>query len=107
MSDKCDLCLLGLIVLSSLLTGTSGEDDTEMSISSGENVHLPCKNALPGCKSTTWNYSTCNSRSSAVELVAGGKVKDNTGRHARLSLGSDCSLNIKSVTEEDYGVYTC
>ncbi|XP_056120622.1 uncharacterized protein LOC130097707 [Rhinichthys klamathensis goyatoka] len=106
MSDKCDLCLLGLIVLSSLLTGTSGEDDTDIFISSGENVRLPCNNALSKCKSTTWNYNRF-SRSQAVELIAGGKVKDNTGRHARLSLGSDCSLIIKSVTEEDSGLYTC
>ncbi|XP_026118023.1 uncharacterized protein LOC113097008 [Carassius auratus] len=104
MADKCHLCLLGLIFLSSLLTGLSEVDDDHVFISSGEDVRLPCNNALPDCKSTTWNY---NSYSSAVELVAGGRKKTDRERHERLSLGSDCSLNIKSVTKEDYGLYTC
>ncbi|KAI2647218.1 Neural cell adhesion molecule 1 [Labeo rohita] len=41
MADKCHLCLLGLIILSSLLTGTSGVNVTHVFISSGENVRLP------------------------------------------------------------------
>ncbi|XP_052407195.1 contactin-3-like [Carassius gibelio] len=104
MADKCHLCLLGLIFLSSLLTGLSGVDDAHVFISSGEDVRLPCNNALPDCNSTTWNY---NSYSSGVELFAGGRKKKHTEKHERLSLGSDCSLNIKSVTKEDYGLYTC
>ncbi|KAI2646925.1 Contactin-3 [Labeo rohita] len=104
MADKCHLCLLGLIILSSLLTGTSGVDDTHVFISSGENVCLPCNNDLRDCTSTTWN---CNNNSAAVELFAGGKKKNNIERHERLSLGSDCSLNIKNITKEDYGLYTC
>ncbi|XDV11717.1 hypothetical protein PO909_000573, partial [Leuciscus waleckii] len=44
--------------------------------------------------------------SATVELIAGG-IKKNTERHERLSLESDCSLNIKNVTEEDYGFYKC
>ncbi|XP_067236940.1 carcinoembryonic antigen-related cell adhesion molecule 5-like [Chanodichthys erythropterus] len=104
MADQCDLCLLGLIILSSLLTGTSGVDDLHVFISSGENVHLSCNNALSDCKSTTWTYSR---HSGAVELINGGKKKKDTERHERLSLGSDCSLNIKNVTEEDYGLYIC
>ncbi|KAI2647417.1 Contactin-3 [Labeo rohita] len=104
MADKCHLCLLGLIILSSLLTGTSGVDDAHVFISSGENVRLPCNNHLHDCKSTTWNY---NSHSAAVELINSGEKKKNTERHERLSLGSDCSLNIKNITKEDYGLYTC
>ncbi|XDV11878.1 hypothetical protein PO909_000680 [Leuciscus waleckii] len=100
MADKCDLCLLGLIILSSLLTGISGVD---VFISSGENVRLSCNNALSDCTSkTTWNF-----RHSAVGLIAGGIKKKDTERHKRLSLESDCSLNIKNVTEEDYGSYIC
>ncbi|XP_052406279.1 uncharacterized protein LOC127952058 [Carassius gibelio] len=106
MADKCHLCLLGLIFLSSLLTGLSGVDDAHMFISSGEDVRLPCNNALTDCKSTSWIYNRF-SHSPAVELIIGGRKKTDTERHERLSLESDCSLNIKSATEEDCGVYFC
>ncbi|XP_043086565.1 LOW QUALITY PROTEIN: uncharacterized protein LOC122333124 [Puntigrus tetrazona] len=104
MSYKCDLCLLGLIFLSSLLTGISEVDD-HVFISSGENVSLSCNNALHDCTSTTWIYN--NRYSAAVELITLGIKKKDTERHERLSLGSDCSLNIKNITEEDYGLYIC
>ncbi|ROJ25808.1 hypothetical protein DPX16_1014 [Anabarilius grahami] len=107
MAGQCDLCLLGLIILSSLLTGSSGVDDPHVFISSGENVRLPCNNALSDCKSTTWTYYNRFRHSAAVELITLGIKKKDTERHERLSLGSDCSLNIKNVTEEDYGLYTC
>ncbi|XP_048014293.1 uncharacterized protein LOC125247131 [Megalobrama amblycephala] len=107
MADQCDLCLLGLIILSSLLTGSSGVNDDHVFISSGENVRLPCNNALSDCKSTTWNYYKSIRHLEAVELIELGIKKKNTERHERLSLGSDCSLNIKNITEEDYGSYTC
>ncbi|XP_048014644.1 uncharacterized protein LOC125247400 isoform X2 [Megalobrama amblycephala] len=106
MADKCDLCLLGLIILSSLLTGASGVDNDHVFISSGENVRLSCNNALSDCKSTTWIYMRF-SHSVYVELIDRGIKKKDTERHERLSLGSDCSLNIKNVTEEDYGLYSC
>ncbi|XP_042571339.1 uncharacterized protein LOC122135589 [Cyprinus carpio] len=106
MSDECRVCLLGLIFLSSLLTGISGVNDTHVFISSGENVHLPCNNALHHCTSTTWNHNRF-SRSAAVELIALGIKKKDTERHERLSLGSDCSLNIRNTSTEDYGLYIC
>ncbi|XP_039522064.1 uncharacterized protein LOC120475435 [Pimephales promelas] len=104
MSDQCDLCLLGLIILSSLLTGTSGADDDHVFISSGVNVRLSCNNALSDCKSTIWIYFNSFSHSGVVGLIELGVKKKDT---ERLSLESDCSLNIKNVTEEDYGSYTC
>ncbi|XP_067236929.1 uncharacterized protein [Chanodichthys erythropterus] len=106
MADQCDLCLLGLIFLSSLLTGTSGVDDAHVFISSGDNVHLPCNNDLSDCKSTTWIDSSFR-HSGTVSLIELGNKKKNIERNERLSLGSDCSLNIKNITEEDYGLYTC
>uniref|UniRef100_A0A8C2ANX6 Ig-like domain-containing protein n=1 Tax=Cyprinus carpio TaxID=7962 RepID=A0A8C2ANX6_CYPCA len=104
--SECHLCVLGLIALSSLLTGTSGVDDAHVFISSGENVRLPCNNALHDCRSTTWFYNRFRD-SAAVELIAGGIKKKDTQRHERLSLGSDCSLNINNISKEDYGLYTC
>jgi len=86
------------------VSGTSGVD--HVFISSGENVHLPCNNDLSDCKSTTWSYYN-SMRHSTVDLIDQGLKKKDTERHERLSLGSDCSLNIKNVTEEDYGFYTC
>ncbi|XP_073667809.1 uncharacterized protein [Paramisgurnus dabryanus] len=85
-------------------TGTAGE--THVFSSSGENVTLPCNNDLFDCTSTTWDYSKHRS-SVTVELVNGGIKKINVKRAERLSLGSDCSLNIYKTTKEDRGQYTC
>ncbi|XP_026100253.1 uncharacterized protein LOC113071101 isoform X2 [Carassius auratus] len=108
--SECHLCLLGLIALSSLLTGISGEDDVHVFIRSGEDVRLPCNNALhdalPGCKSTTWVYNGF-SHSGTVELIGLGIINNDIKRHERLSLGSDCSLNIRNISTEDFGSYTC
>ncbi|XP_039522063.1 uncharacterized protein LOC120475434 isoform X2 [Pimephales promelas] len=105
MSDQCDLCLLGLIILSSLLTGTSGVD--HVFISSGVDVRLSCNKTLSDCKSTSWIYYNRFRHSVADELINLGIKNEDTERHERLSLESDCSLNIKNVTEEDYGSYSC
>ncbi|XP_059415107.1 uncharacterized protein LOC132149714 [Carassius carassius] len=105
MSDNNHLCLLGLIFLSSFLTGVSGVDETHVFISSGEDVRLPCNNALHDCTSTIWIYNRFR-YSAAVELITLG-IKKDTERHERLSLGSDCSLNIRNISTEDYGSYIC
>ncbi|XP_016348774.1 uncharacterized protein LOC107693775 [Sinocyclocheilus anshuiensis] len=107
MSDECHLCLLGLIALSSLLTGSSGVDDAHVFISSGENVRLSCNDALPGCNSTTWIYNNRFRHSETVELITLGIKNKDTGTHERLRLGSGCSLNIRNISKEDYGSYIC
>uniref|UniRef100_A0A8C2BB12 Ig-like domain-containing protein n=1 Tax=Cyprinus carpio TaxID=7962 RepID=A0A8C2BB12_CYPCA len=90
----------------SCVSGLSGVDETHVFISSGENVCLSCNNALHDCKSTAWIYNRFRD-SATVELIALGIKKKDTESHERLSLGSDCSLNIKNITKEDYGSYTC
>ncbi|XP_052395709.1 uncharacterized protein LOC127943357 [Carassius gibelio] len=107
MSDNNHLCLLGLIFLSSLLTGISGVDETHVFISSGEDVRLPCNNALQDCTSNTWLYNNRFRDSAAVELIHLGRNNKDTESHERLSLESDCSLNIRNISTEDYGSYTC
>ncbi len=77
---------------------------THVFCSSGENVRLSCNNARSSCTSTTWIYNT---QSVAVELIGLGIKKNNIERYERLSLDSDCSLNIEKVTKEDRGYYFC
>ncbi len=79
-------------------------DETHVFISSGEDVRLSCNNALAVCTSTTWSYYR---HPETVELIAGGIKKNNREIHKRLSLGSDCSLNIKKVIKDDRGSYYC
>ncbi|KAG1933961.1 diverse immunoglobulin domain-containing protein 3.3 [Pimephales promelas] len=86
------------------VSGTSGDD--HVFISSGVDVSLSCNKHLSDCKSTSWTYSNSFGHS-WVELITGGIKNKDTERHERLSLESDCSLNIKNVTGEDYGVYRC
>ncbi|XP_058637041.1 uncharacterized protein LOC131543572 isoform X2 [Onychostoma macrolepis] len=86
------------------VSGMIGAEVTHVFCSSGENVRLSCNNALSGCTSTTWIYSR---HSVAVELITGGIKKKYIEGHERLSLGSDCSLNIKKVTKEDCRLYSC
>ncbi|XP_056604184.1 uncharacterized protein LOC130420708 [Triplophysa dalaica] len=105
MTEKSDICLLGLILLSSLFTGVSEAEVTHVFISSGESVSLSCNDALHQCSSTTWNYM--NYTRSSEEVFTGGINKNNTERSERLSLTSDCSLNIYKTTQHDGGRYTC
>ncbi|XP_016330322.1 uncharacterized protein LOC107679317, partial [Sinocyclocheilus anshuiensis] len=93
---------MGIIALSS-----SGVDDAHVFISSGENVRLSCNNALHDCKSTTWIYNNIFRHSETVELITLGIKKEDTERHERLSLGSDCSLNINNISKDYYGSYSC
>ncbi|XP_067305959.1 uncharacterized protein [Pseudorasbora parva] len=105
MADRCYMCLLRLIILCPFLTGSSEANITDVFSTSGENVRLPCNNALSNCTSTTWNYNRDSSQT--VELTAEGIKKNDIERRERLSVGSDCSLNIKNVTQQDYGLYIC
>ncbi|XP_056604958.1 uncharacterized protein LOC130421203 [Triplophysa dalaica] len=106
MTEKSDICLLGLILLSSLFTGVSGAEVTHVFISSGESVSLSCNDGLHQCSSTTWIYNNYT-RSYTVEVFTGGIKKNNTERSERLSLTSDCSLNIYKTTQHDGGLYIC
>uniref|UniRef100_A0A8C2HEC1 Ig-like domain-containing protein n=1 Tax=Cyprinus carpio TaxID=7962 RepID=A0A8C2HEC1_CYPCA len=90
----------------SCVSGSSGVNDAHVFISSGENVRLPCNNALHDCKSTTWLYNGFRD-TATVELIGLGIKRKDTESHERLSLGSDCSLNIRNISTEDYGLYSC
>ncbi|XP_042597153.1 uncharacterized protein LOC109104809 isoform X1 [Cyprinus carpio] len=91
----------------SCVSGSNGVNETHVFISSGENVRLSCNNYLHDCTSTTWIYNNRFRHSTAVELIRLGIKKKDTESHERLSLGSDCSLNIRNISKEDYGSYIC
>ncbi|XP_067267383.1 uncharacterized protein [Chanodichthys erythropterus] len=98
--------MLGLMILCSLLTDASGQTHLHVFSRDGdENVNLPCDNNLTVCTSTSWAYN--GGSSGTVTLFEKGMKKNDIKRRERLSLGSDCSLNIYKVTTEDHGVYTC
>ncbi|XP_056604216.1 uncharacterized protein LOC130420725, partial [Triplophysa dalaica] len=92
-------------MMSSAVSGVSEAEVTHVFISSGESVSLSCNDALHQCSSTTWIYN--NYTTSSEEVFTGGINKNNTERSERLSLTSDCSLNIYKTTQHDHGRYTC
>uniref|UniRef100_UPI0003835CB8 diverse immunoglobulin domain-containing protein 2.1 precursor n=1 Tax=Danio rerio TaxID=7955 RepID=UPI0003835CB8 len=92
--------MLGLIIFCSILKEASGQKIIHVFSSDAENATLPCYNASADCTSTTWAYYSKRG-SPGIELFSNGKI------HDRLSLGSDCSLNIYKTTTKDLGVYTC
>ncbi|XP_055034556.2 uncharacterized protein [Misgurnus anguillicaudatus] len=98
MAAKCHIYLLGLIILCSLLKGTSGV--VNVFCSDGVNVTLPCSDAYPDCTSTHWIYYK-DSKSTVALFTKGNKNNGNK------RLGSDCSLNIYKTTKEDHGLYIC
>nr|XP_055065874.1 uncharacterized protein LOC129447916 [Misgurnus anguillicaudatus] len=98
------MCIIITIIQIYCVSGVTGE--THVFSSSGKNVTLSCINALSDCTSTVWIYNKHIS-TVTVELINGGVKKKNIERADRLSLGSDCSLNIYKTTEEDHGLYIC
>nr|XP_055033985.1 uncharacterized protein LOC129422231 [Misgurnus anguillicaudatus] len=104
MVDKWHIYLLGLITISfsNYLTGASGLKVIDVFCSDGVNVTLPCIDVHPDCRSTHWFYRK-DSKTTLVKLFH----KEIKTMEERLSLGSDCSLNIYKTTKEDHGLYIC
>ncbi|XP_070844127.1 uncharacterized protein [Chaetodon trifascialis] len=86
------------VFLMLVLQFTAGRDSVIGRL--GDEVTLPCDsvtNDQTDCNRTTWTFKVSR-REAAVELV---DVSD------RLSVTEDCSLVMKTVTDEDVGRYTC
>ncbi|XP_056309038.1 uncharacterized protein LOC130220818 [Danio aesculapii] len=110
MADRSPLFLL--LIFWTLSTGVFGAEETHVFSRSGETVHLPCRNTVQYCSrsGTTWLNNSDRQRETptqTVELITLGVTNKDTGKHDRLNLGSDCSLNISRVTTEDAGLYIC
>ncbi|XP_069054405.1 uncharacterized protein [Lepisosteus oculatus] len=71
----------------------------------GESVTLPCRGVIrTDCSTTTWVFVSRSQRT-AVELVTLGMIRDQ--KPGRVSLGSDCSLHVHTLSTQDTGLYTC
>ncbi|CAB1339961.1 unnamed protein product [Coregonus sp. 'balchen'] len=99
---------LGLLVTVLYLLTVVSRENLSMVSRVGDDVSLPCTNVVyPNCTSTTWIYSKTVSEVSIEEVTLGKIEVAKTKRAERLSLGSDCSLNVSDVRDEDAGIYFC
>ncbi|KAJ7995332.1 hypothetical protein DPEC_G00243450 [Dallia pectoralis] len=68
-----------------------------------DDVILPCKSmADPNCSSTSWSFERLGP---PLHVVTGGKIM--AEKAERMRVMSDCSLEVKRITAEDAGFYTC
>ncbi|XP_070844207.1 uncharacterized protein [Chaetodon trifascialis] len=75
---------------------------------SGHDATLTCGDASSSettCSIITWLYN--RQPSPTFTEVLRGNIKNESGRAARLSLDTSCSLVINNITAEDVGFYTC
>lgn len=100
--DSSRTQLLLLLVL--LLSGSNGDYLYE-TVAEGEDVALSCRNITSDqgrCENTDWLFGR-NSRNTVL-FSQGQKYEHVT---SALSLSENCSLGLKSVTEEQAGEYYC
>lgn len=77
----------------------------------GDTISLNCDNLIDDqtkCNATTWVFY--RSRNNLVELITLGQIAStrlDLNKVHRLKVLDNCSLEIKSVTAEDAGVYLC
>ncbi|XP_031163774.1 uncharacterized protein LOC116055866 [Sander lucioperca] len=74
----------------------------------GEEVVLSCtteSSSPPICSIVTWFYH--RDQPETLIEVRNGKVTERSARAARLSVNTDCSLVINTITAEDAGQYNC
>ena len=83
---------------------TFSSDHGRKEFRAGDCVSLSCDGAQSDCSSITWLFSENNR--TTVELVQEGKVKTE-GNKGRLHVTKECSLEVKTLREEDEGRYTC
>ncbi|XP_016533343.1 uncharacterized protein LOC103146819 [Poecilia formosa] len=74
---------------------------------SGADVALSCKRDLVSfdCSAVRWLHYRGSTKPTLE--IENGKVVQRSGRAARLSVDSQCSLIITNITAEDAGKYTC
>ncbi|XP_035850926.1 uncharacterized protein LOC118493797 [Sander lucioperca] len=74
----------------------------------GQKAVLSCtteSSSPPTCSMVTWLYN--RDQPETLTEVRNGKVTERSARAARLSVNTDCSLVINTITAEDAGQYIC
>ncbi|XP_069054261.1 uncharacterized protein [Lepisosteus oculatus] len=95
----------GLLLVLLLHTAHLSTGDTVFFSTVGGSVTLPCRGVnRTDCSTTTWVFSSRPQRA-AVELVTLGRIRDQ--KPGRVSLGSDCSLHVHTLSTQDAGQYVC
>ncbi|XP_069054403.1 uncharacterized protein [Lepisosteus oculatus] len=103
MSVDTERGLLLVLLLNTAHLSTGVVPDVFSTV--GGSVTLPCRGVnRKDCSTTTWVFSSRSQRA-AVELVNVGKIRDQ--KPGRVSLGSDCSLHVHTLSTQDAGLYTC
>ncbi|KAF7218322.1 uncharacterized protein [Nothobranchius furzeri] len=101
--------LLRVLLLSSLLhTGVTGQKDSVFVYGRlGGQALLPCSKQLPSdCSSVTWTFFK-GGLVRYTEEVSGGRVRMDSDKSSRISITSNCSIILHSLTVEDAGSYVC
>uniref|UniRef100_A0A3B3YZ86 Ig-like domain-containing protein n=1 Tax=Poecilia mexicana TaxID=48701 RepID=A0A3B3YZ86_9TELE len=89
------------------LTDTRGGSVHFQFSKSGADVALSCKSPVVSfdCSAVRWLHYRGSTKPTLE--IENGKVVQRSGRAARLSVDSRCSLIITNITAEDAGKYTC
>ncbi|XP_030009007.1 uncharacterized protein LOC115432255 [Sphaeramia orbicularis] len=103
------LLLMFLLFHALVLTAAQGRKDVlyVQSAVGGDSI-LPCARPGPasGCSSITWTFYKAGEVRYSVE-VSGGKMRKDSDKSGRMSLTSDCSLDLQDLRVEDSGSYVC
>ena len=83
---------------------TFSSDHGRTKFRAGDCVSLSCDGAPSTCSSIIWLFSCKNCKTDT--LFEGGKFKSK-GKKGRLHVTKECSLEVKTLGEEDEGLYNC
>ncbi|XP_059897154.1 uncharacterized protein LOC132449501 isoform X8 [Gadus macrocephalus] len=86
-----------------MVTHQSHKDHGRTEFRAGDSISLSCDGAPSNCSSIIWLFSYKNGRAEALFE----KAKLSEGNKERLHVTKECSLEVKTLREEDEGRYTC
>ena len=85
------------------MSSNFSSDHGKTGFRAGDCVSLSCDGAQSKCSIITWLFSKNNNSTLLFEL---GNFNPK-GNNQRLHVTKECSLEVKTLREEDEGIYTC